>query len=570
MSSQPAPSPAEGLALARAELAEGKAEAAAERLAALAVVAPANPLVHYWRSAALGAAGRWDEHRAVLRQAQNVHALALIGQAGGDLNQLRDDAAYARQVGDIFYKRWQMGVASAAYGCAASVPGAPPSALIRYGLALQHQGRVEEALAAFTAAAELAPRDVHARGFLLYMLFHAPDGVARHAEAARRFARVFEAVPRPAPDSFDNPPLEGRKLRIGYVAPDAMGTQLRQFLGPVLEHHDPEAVELFHYVEAEPAKPPPQGQIRAIGKLGDEAAAELIRGDRIDVLLDLWGHTAGGRLGVFARRAAPVQASWMNYVQTTGLAEMDYLLHPDCLAEPGAQAHCSETIWHIGPEMGPFRPDPRPAPSPTPALANGFVSFGSYSNPVRLSETTLDLWSEILMRVPTAQLVLRYSYYADEVLQNSVLMRFAARGIDVGRIQFHGHATQPAYYQSYAEIDFALDPAPIPAGTTSLDALANGVPVLTLAGADYYSRIGVANTGPMGLDELIAWSAENYVDRAVELTSDFGALDALRTRVRQSFDASGRRDEAGFTRRLEGHLTQMFELWRAQRDKAAA
>ena len=279
---------------------------------------------------------------------------------------------------------------------------------------------------------------------------------------------------------------------------------------------------------------------------------------------------AGGRLGVFARRAAPVQASWMNYVQTTGLTEIDYLMHPDCLAEPGAQAHCSETIWHIGPEMGPFRPDRRPPHSPTPALTAGFVTFGSYSNPVRLSEMTLDLWAQILKRVPKSQLVLRYSYYADEVLQNSVLMRFAARGIEVERIQFHGHATQPAYYQSYAEIDFALDPAPIPAGTTSLDALANGVPVLTLAGPDYYSRIGVANAGPMGLDELIAWSAEDYVDRAVELTKDIGALDALRTRVRQAFDASGRRDEAGFTRRLEGHLIQMFELWREARDRAVA
>ena len=570
MSSPAASPPDDELALARAELALGQPTAAVARLTRLIAAAPGNPLHLYWLSAALGAAGAWAEHVQILRQAQATHAARLIAQAGGELARLQTDPAYALQVGDLFYGQRQVGVASLPFGCAAMAPGAPAAFLLKYGLSLQHQGRVDEAIAAFTAACELAPGDAQARGFLLFSLFHAPDGVARHAEAARRFARIFDSVPRKASGSFANPPLEGRKLRIGYVAPDAMGTQLRQFLGPVLEHHDPDAVEVFHYVAVAPATPPPVGIVRPIGTLSDEAAAELIRADGVDVLLDLWGHTAGGRLGVFARRAAPVQASWMNYVQTTGLTEMDYLLHPDCLNVPGAQAQCTETLWHIGPEMSPFRPDPRPDPSPTPARAAGVITFGCYSNPVRLSEQTFDLWARILGRVPASRLVLRYSYYADEVLQNSVLMRFAARGIDVERIHFRGHAVQPDYYRSYAEIDLALDPVPCPAGTTSLDALANGVPVLTLAGADYYSRIGVANTGPMGLDELITESGDDYVERAVELTADIEALDRLRTRVRETFDASGRRDEGGFTRRLEGHLRQMFGLWLERRDAAAA
>ena len=548
----------------------GQAEQAARRLTALAGAEPGNPLTLYWLAAAFGAAGAWAEHRDMLRQAQTTHALRLIAQAGGDLGRLQSDPAYALQVGELFYGQRQVGVASVALGCAAMAPGASVPVLLKYGLSLQHQGRVEEAVAAFTAACERAPGDAQARGFLLYSLFHVDEGVARHAEAARRFAHIFDGVPRKPASSFDNPPLEGRRLRIGYVAPDAMGTQLRQFLAPVLEHHDPKAVEVFHYMAAAPARPPPMGVVRPIGALSDDQAAELIRADRIDVLLDLWGHTAGGRLGVFARRAAPVQASWMNYVQTTGLEEMDYLLHPDCLDVPGAQDQCTETLWHIGPEMGPFRPDERPAPTPTPARANGFVSFGSYTNPVRLSEETFDGWSRLLHRVPASRLVLRYGYYADEVLQNSVLMRFAARGVEVERIQFRGHAGQPEYYRSYAEIDLALDPAPCPAGTTSLDALANGVPVLTLAGGDYYSRIGVANTGPMGLGELITESWDDYVERAAALTADVEALDALRQRVRSTFDASGRRDEAGFTRRFEGHLSRMFDLWLARRDAVAA
>ena len=562
--------PADELALARAELAMGQADAAARRLTALIARAPGNPLHLYWLSAALGAAGAWAEHGDALRQAQTSHALKVIAQASGDLARLQADAAYALQVGDIFYGRGQVGAASVAYGCAAMTPGAPAGTFLKYGLALQHQGRMEEAVAAFTAASELAPDNGQVRGFLLYSLFFVQNGVERHAEAARRFAHIHDGVPKKSAASFDNPPIEGRRLRIGYVAPDAMGTQLRQFLAPVLEHHDPEAVEVFHYAADAPSAPPPIGEVRVIGHLGDEAAAELIRGDRVDVLLDLWGHTAKGRLGVFARRAAPVQASWMNYVQTTGLEEMDYLLHPDCLNVPGAQAQCTETLWYIGPEMGPFRPDPRPEPTPTPAGATGYISFGSYSNPVRLSDETLDGWSRVLQRVPASRMVLRYRYYEDEVLQNSVLMRFAARGIDAERIHFRGHAAQPDYYQSYAEIDLALDTAPCPAGTTNLDALANGVPVLTLAGADYYSRIGVASSGPMGLDELITFSWGDYVDRAALLTRDVGALDALRRRVRERFDATGRCDEIGFTRRFEGHLSDMFNVWRQRRNAAAA
>jgi predicted O-linked N-acetylglucosamine transferase (SPINDLY family) len=323
-------------------------------------------------------------------------------------------------------------------------------------------------------------------------------------------------------------------------------------------------------MHAEPSAPPPIGKVRIIGNLTDGHAARLIRDDAIDVLLDLWGHTANGRLGVFARRAAPVQASWMNYVQTTGLAEIDYLIHPDCLNVPGAQDVCTERLWHIGPDMGPFRPDPRPAPTPTPAAANGHVTFGSYTHPVRLSEATLDAWARILRGAPGAKLVLRYRYYEDEVLRNSVLIRFAARGVSQDRILFRSQVDQPEYYQSYSEIDLALDPTPCPAGTTSLDALANGVPVLTLAGQDYYSRIGIANTGPMGLHELITESADEYVARALALTADVASLSALRVRVRNAFDASSRRDEAGFTRLFERNLTQMFEAWLAERARDAA
>ncbi len=363
--------------------------------------------------------------------------------------------------------------------------------------------------------------------------------------------------------------MEGRRLKLGYVLP-SLGQQARPFLLPVLESHDRERVHTTLYLQGSPAGPAPADKVRVIGGLDDAAAAERIRADGVDVLVDLWGHTAGGRLGVFVRKPAPVQVSWLNYVQTTGVPEIDWLIHADCMDVDGAQDHCAETIWRLGPVISPFRPDPRPEPTPTPALVAGHVTFGSYNHPARLNDATIAAWAEILKRTPGSRLALRYRYFVDEVLQNAVLMRFAACGIGPDRIDFFPSEPQPAYYQSYAGIDIALDPSPCPGGTTSLDAVANGVPVLTLAGPDYFSRIGVAVVGPLGLDELVAADWDDYVARAVRLASDLPALDALRRRVREAFDASGRRDEAGFTRRLEDAYREMFVRWRAGRSQRSA
>ncbi|MGZ6038926.1 MAG: O-linked N-acetylglucosamine transferase, SPINDLY family protein [Phenylobacterium sp.] len=565
---RPAYDPQAELELAQAEIFGGQAAVAASRLEALLEAEPDYLIAGYWLAAAKGAAGDWAGFASQLREARNSHALGLITRAGGDTPRLLIDAEYAKEVAEALYAGNHVAVASAAYAIAAAQPGAPATVLLGHGLSLQHQGRVDEALAAFVKACEAYPQSSQLRGFLLYILFHVEDGVRRHAEEAGRWAQTFATRPLPRPTDFPNRPLEGRRLRIGYVAP-ATSNQLRQFLLPVLENHDRASIHVTLYVNHAPRDELPVDEVRVLGAMTDEDAARLVRKDRIDVLVDLWGHTAGTRLGVFALKPAPVQASWMNYVQTTGLAAIDYLLHPDCFNVPGAQDHCVEKLWHIGPVMSPFRPDERPPISPAPALANGYVTFASYSHPVRLNDQTVDAWARILVAVPTARLQLRYCYWADEVLQNVTLMRFAARGVSPDRIEFEGQVPQPEYYQSYSQIDLALDPAPCPGGTTSMDAVANGVPVLTKAGADYYSRNGVAVLEPLGLTELITESWDDYVARAVELAGDVHALDALRRRVRAAFDASPRGDDLGFTRMIEGEFRKMFELWRERRDGKA-
>jgi predicted O-linked N-acetylglucosamine transferase (SPINDLY family) len=335
-----------------------------------------------------------------------------------------------------------------------------------------------------------------------------------------------------------------------------------------LDHHDPSAYSVTLYPAAATSEVgwPEWIEIQPIGHLGDVAAAELIRRDGIDVLSDCWGHTAGSRLAVFARRPAPVQVAWMNFIQTTGLKQMDFVLHSDPTGERDAEGLFTEKTWPIGPVFNVFRPaSGRLPPAPTPALAAGHVTFGSFNHPAKLSGWTLDAWGAILRSVPSARLLLKYRYFADPILQRVTQARFAARGVAPERITFAGHSSGEAYFESFHEIDLMLDTWPAPGSTTTLDALSNGVPVLAKPTPTSGGRCVRAILHAAGLPELITNDPEDYVQRAVALAHDLVALDALRARVRPGFDNGPCCDEAGFTRRVEKAYAEMFDLWSCKR-----
>ncbi len=553
--------PEDELALARAEVLAGDGERAVARLSSLLVDDGFSPDLHYWLSAAHGAAGQKSAQIEALRKAETLHTLQIIKESGGDLARFQADAAYAAAVGDRFYRAKLVACASLAFGRAAMDPGASANLLLSYGLSLQHQGRVEDAAAIFAVAAEAYPSPrVHE--FLLFASFFVDAGVNRHAAEARRWAQRYAPQLDPKTLRFANARDANRRLRIGYVAPSFTGTQVRQFVLPVLDAHDPSAVEIFLYAaDAKAEAGVPAADIRSIGGLTDGDAAALISADQIDVLVDLWGHTAGGRLGVLTLKPAPVQVAWINYVQTTGLTAIDYVIHCEGMEAPATAGLFVETVWTLGPIMAPFRADVRADPTPAPALRNGYVTFASFNNPAKLSDQTIAGWARVLLARPRSKLLLKYAYFADPVLQNATCARFAAHGVDPERLEFRGHTTGPDYLREFGDVDLALDPSPCPGGTTTSDAIAAGVPVLTLRGGDFYARIGLASLVPLGLPELVAESWDDYVAKAERLTENFEALNALRDRVRVAFDASPARDEAGFTRILEKAFREMFVRW---------
>ena len=555
---------------AMAALLAGDALSAVAAFRARIAAAPADVEPRYGLASALAATGDASATGA-LDEARTLHAVLLAASLGADAPRLSRDGDYAAEIATRLYMADWVAAAAVVFGRAIAAGHKSQAALLTYGLALQHQARAEEAIGVFRAALQLYPSP-GAHQYLLYPHFLVENGPARYAAEARAWAERWAP---PAEDPvFANPPLHGRRLRLGYVAPAFGALQVRQFITPILEAHDPAAVEVVLYCATDEAERGWPGHIavRPIGQLTHADVAERIRRDGIDVLVDCWGHSVGSRLGVFARRAAPVQVGWINFIQTTGLQRMDYVLHSDSMAAPGTAALFTETVLSMGEVLCPYRPHPdRPPASPTPALARGQITFGSFNHPAKLSDATVRAWSRILAGRPGSRLLLKYRYFVDPVLQAATRARFAAEGAAPMRIEFRGQSDGADYLATFAEIDLALDPSPCPGGTTTCDALANGVPVLTLNGADFYARIGVQALAACALPELVAQSWDDYVARAVALTADADALDAMRQRVRPGFEAGPMCDAAGFVRRLEATFRRIFEAWRgADLERGAA
>jgi predicted O-linked N-acetylglucosamine transferase (SPINDLY family) len=433
-------------------------------------------------------------------------------------------------------------------------------ALLSYGLALQHQGRSEEASLVFRAAVETFP-SASLHQFLLYPQLLCENGDARFAAEARAWASLY--APAAPAQVHAGGSRKARTLRVGYVAPTFANSQVRQFIAPLYPTNaEPEAAWPAHIA------------VHPIGDLSDAEAVNLIREDGIDVLNDCWGHSAGSRLGLFAMRAAPVQVAWINYIQTTGLEQMDYVLHADCDEPSGVEGLFTEQIWRIGPVFNAFRPSAaRLPPSPTPARRTGRAMFGSFNHPAKLSNATIETWAAILRRAPDALLTLKYRYFVDPVLQRATQARFAAFGVAPDRLVFAGHSAGEDYFRSFGDIDLFLDTWPAPGSTTTLEALSNGVPVLVLAGptltfgGGLYSRSIVQAAG---LPELVATSPEDFVDRAIGLTADIERLDALRARVRPGFEGGAICDERGFTSRIETAFCTMYDLYQQGARRGAA
>jgi len=473
----------------------------------------------------------------------------------------------------------QYGKAEEAYQQAMNILGDKPSDL---GLSMGNlkiaQHLFDEGIAAYESVIEKFPERGHlAYGNLLLALHYKdqpePDLIyKRSIKWAEQFARSLAKHTPP----HDNTRDRNRQLRIGYVSADFRLHSVGYFMQGILPAHT-NNVDVYLYSNTQGIDPLTRWfselphHWRPIFHKSDAEVANLIRQDKIDILIDLGGHTGDNRLLVFAQKPAPIQVTWLGYCNTTGLSTMDYLLSDGIAIPEKTIQKFSETIYRLpGSYLCYQAPDYAGEVSPPPFLNNKYITFGSFNNLSKVNETIIGWWCEILQKVPNARLVLKTRQLKEEDVQNKIIAQFNRGGISTDRIEILGDfVSNKEHFSLYGKIDIALDTYPYNGVTTTCDALWMGVPVITLAGDQFISRNSASILSSLELTEMIASNPEEYVDIAVRLAGQPEKLEHLRTSTRARFGKSALGNPGIFVENLESAFRAMWSKWCDGQNSAA-
>ena len=511
--------------------------------------------------AELDAIGQTDEAELAFRRALELDPA--LAEAWYNLGRLLQEAGQAAE-------------SESCYRAAAALADAgadrPLWLLIHsnLGLLLYGQGRPEEAVALYREVLAGHAEAADLGSNLLFTLNSVPGLDPRqvrdeHAAWGRMHARAQHAHVRPA---------AGEVIRLGYVSADFCTHALASFVEPVLRRHDRSQFRVFCYNngrnrDAVTERLQASADVwREIQAWPDDAAAQAIRADRIDILIDVSGHTSGNRLQLFARKPAPAQLSYLGYLNTTGMAAIDYRVTDACADPAGLsdQAHTErllrlpQTLWCYEPPA-----DAPPVCAP-PALQRGYVTFASFNHIAKLNQRVLELWASVLREVPGSRLLVLA--VPDDAA--AARIRGALAGIDPGRVSTLARLGRADYWRQFAGVDIALDPFPYSGGATTCDTLWMGVPVVTLAGDYGFSRSGVSILANTGMHQLIAGTADEYLKLALGLAGDLESLRRLRLSLRQRMLASPLLDAPAYVRALEAGYQQIWRQWCSQQGERHA
>lgn len=388
----------------------------------------------------------------------------------------------------------------------------------------------------------------------------------RHIETGRWFHARYPGRER----AFRNDPDPERKIRIGYLSSDFREHPVAHFIVPVLKHHDRNGFEIYLYHNDGAADEVTAMARRfahryvAVGPLGHEELAARIVSDRIDILFDLNGYAGRGRIPVLARRAAPVQLTWIGYPNTTGLATVDYRI-VDRVTEPtpDVESCCTEKRLYLPRIFCVYDPlEEMPAVAAAPGGETEAITFGSFNNWAKINPPVLETWAEILRQAPGSRLV--FKDYAMEYtsVQRRILDFFAQRGVAADRIRFQGLIeSRRELFEFYGTCDIALDTFPYNGTTTTCEALFMGLPVVALAGTAHRSRVSASLLGSIGLSSLVADSVPDYIEIATRLARDRGFLADMRRGLRERMQSSPLMDASGFTAELEFAIREAWKIW---------
>lgn len=469
---------------------------------------------------------------------------------------------------DLAVSAYELGhLERAEAACRQAIAMEPTLAAAYANLATVHtrQGRADEAVAAYRKAANLDPAlGVNDSNLLLALHYDSRVSAVELAQAHRDWGARHADRQRyrhPSP----RPPRE--RLRIGYVSGDFRAHSVAFFFEPLLAAHDRQRVETFCYANVRH----PDSFTRRLEAAADhwrsivgreiDEVAEMIQADRIDILVDLSGHTSNHRLPLFALKPAPLQLSWLGYPNTTGLPQIDYRIS-DAAAEPEGEADrlSTERILRLPEGFHCYLP-PGNAPEvgPLPAAANGYVTFASFNNLAKINPEVIALWARVLSAVPNARLLLKSVALADGPTRARYQGLFADHGIGAERLELLSRTPHlKDHLAVYHQVDIALDPFPYNGTTTTCEALWMGVPVLSLVGDRHAARVGLSLLRQVGLERLAVPSPDAYVAQAGALAGDLQQLAALRRELRDVMRQSTLCDGPRFAREIEAAY---FRIW---------
>jgi len=469
-----------------------------------------------------------------------------------------DNPELWNHLGTTLVKGWQLRDGIDCYRRALALDPRNATALSAMGNALRESGDIDGALDLLREGLENSDFDSRIWDCLLFTLnYNLSLSRQQGLELSRRYGEALQAVltghgtaPRQHPPRAPDKP----RLRIGFVSADFRVHSCAYFLLPLFEHIDRDRFELYCYSETER----PDAITTRFKQLADHwrdslgrtdrVLADTIAADRIDILLDLSGHTNGNRLTMMGLKPAPVQATWLGYPNTSGLLNMDYRI-TDAVSDPeGSEAFHTEALQRLDDGFLCFQPlTPMPEVAPLPAPEAGHVTFGCMNNFSKVTPQVLDLWAELLLDLPGSRLLLKAKQLADSDVHAGVLARFAARGVDETRLTLLAQLpSRDDHFAQYHRMDIALDPFPYNGTTTTCEALWMGVPVVTLRGDRHAGRVGASLLTHAGLERLIAGDEADYRRIALALAADLPALAKLRAGLRTQLRASALCDAPGF------------------------
>ncbi|WP_061020673.1 tetratricopeptide repeat protein [Bradyrhizobium sp. CCH5-F6] len=462
-------------------------------------------------------------------------------------------------------------IAQALSDCESALAIAPDSdqAHLVLGLCLAGLGRVDEALSSFDRALDIRPDLQSAISSKIFTLDFVADASVEQHQQARQvwWERIGAKIASETAAPHDNSRDPNRRLVLGYVSSDFNAHSAAFIFKPVLQHHDRAQFEIVCYscsskVDATTSEF--QGiadRWRDAAQWTDERLAAQIRADHVDILIDLSGHTRGNRLGVFARKPAPIQVHGWGHGTGTGLPTIDYLFS-DPVAIPAAVRHLfAETVVDL-PCFVTLAPLPAGiARAQAPALSNGFVTFGVFNRISKISDEAAAIWSRILERVPGSRLLIKDVALDDQLVRDKLLARFAACRLPADRVDLLGATLRGEHLASFNRIDIALDPFPQNGGVSTLEALQMGVPVVAKLGNSLPSRAAGAILSALGLPDWVADSDEAYIDIAASRAAGVDDLDRLRRELPGQINAAAAGNPVSYARAVDDAYRAMWRRY---------